>query len=264
MKKLVCILVCLMAVPALALDVSLVQVGDDVEVQYSGADVNNLPRAFALTVSIAGGGLVDSVTPTLVGEGAGFGIFPGTIVIDVNGDVTDFGTPVAPASDPGASGTGLGTASVVLELGSLYDTNAPAASGTIAVIGIDCDGATGDLTVSAAAEPIRGGIVTEDGNSVAVTIADLTYDGCASAPTCWDITECAGQPSGDANCDGGVNISDLVALKASWFKSTGQAGYNCCADFDQSGSVNITDLVILKANWFTSGYTPSNGVTACP
>ncbi len=56
----------------------------------------------------------------------GYGIFPGSIVIAGDGTVTDYNTPIAPSSDPGASGTGLDTNTIIAELGALYvDGNRP-------------------------------------------------------------------------------------------------------------------------------------------
>jgi len=80
----------------------------------------------------------------------------------------------------------------------------------------------------------------------------------------WDPGECAGQPSGDATCDGSVNFADLLALKLSFFKCKGQPGYNCCADFNHDGCVNFADLLIEKLNFFTVGYVPSTGEQSCP
>lgn len=50
---------------------------------------------------------------------------------------------------------------------------------------------------------------------------------------------------GDANEDGFVNVTDLLALLGSW----GICGAPCPADFDSNGLVNVTDLLILLANW---------------
>ncbi len=82
--------------------------------------------------------------------------------------------------------------------------------------------------------------------------------------TCWDADECAGQPNGDATCDGSVNFADLIALKLSWLKSKGDPAYNCCADFDQSTTVNFADLIRLKLGWLSSGHAPANYETSCP
>jgi hypothetical protein len=82
--------------------------------------------------------------------------------------------------------------------------------------------------------------------------------------SCWDATECGGQPSGDGTCDGNVNFLDLGQLKVSFFKNKGDPGYNCCADYNQDESVNFLDLGILKVNFFTGGYAPSTGNQNCP
>jgi hypothetical protein len=82
--------------------------------------------------------------------------------------------------------------------------------------------------------------------------------------TCWDSTECDGQGSGDATCEGDVDFLDLGALKQAMFTSKGQANYNCCADFNHDDAVDFLDLGILKQNIFTGGYSPSAGNQDCP
>jgi hypothetical protein len=81
--------------------------------------------------------------------------------------------------------------------------------------------------------------------------------------TCWDPLECAGQPSGDATCDGVVNLDDLAALKAAWGMGTPWTPPYCCADFTQDGQVNLDDLAVLKACWGGSGHIPSTGSQNC-
>jgi hypothetical protein len=82
--------------------------------------------------------------------------------------------------------------------------------------------------------------------------------------TCWDPLECAGQPTGDATCDGQVNLDDLAALKAAWGMSSLYANPFCCADFTQDGQVNLDDLAALKAGWGGSGLIPATGSQKCP
>ena len=82
--------------------------------------------------------------------------------------------------------------------------------------------------------------------------------------TCWDYLECSGQPTGDATCDGMVNLGDLVALKAAWGKTAPWTPPSCCADFDHTGAVNLGDLVILKMFWGTGLYLPSKTNQSCP
>jgi hypothetical protein len=84
-------------------------------------------------------------------------------------------------------------------------------------------------------------------------------------PTCWDnITQCAGQGSGDGTCDGQVNLADLFALKAHFGKCAPWLPTECCSDYNQSGCINLADLFILKAGFGTFGYVPSTGNQNCP
>ncbi|MHC4657996.1 MAG: hypothetical protein ACYS83_02310 [Planctomycetota bacterium] len=82
--------------------------------------------------------------------------------------------------------------------------------------------------------------------------------------TCWDPLECAGQPFGDASCDGCVCLDDLAALKAAWGMSSPYANPYCCADFTQDGQVNLDDLAALKASWGSYYHIPSTGIQSCP
>jgi hypothetical protein len=84
------------------------------------------------------------------------------------------------------------------------------------------------------------------------------------APTCWSAAECAGQPNGDATCNGSVNLADLFALKANFGKCAPWTDPECCADFTQDGCINLADLFALKAGFGTSGYSPSTGNQRCP
>jgi hypothetical protein len=142
----------------------------------------------------------------------------------------------------------------------LANTATIPAIGTICVLTLSGTPAT----VTFAEDTLRGGVVDVNGNPMAVTLPGPTLVPGAVAPTCWDLTECAGQPDGDTNCDGAINFLDIGVLKAAFFASTGQPNYNCCADFDHSGQVNFLDLGKMKANFFVTGYTPSTGNTTCP
>jgi hypothetical protein len=95
------------------------------------------------------------------------------------------------------------------------------------------------------------------------------YGGTAEASkssviTCWEALECAGQNSGDATCDGTVNLADLYALKAYFGKCAPWTDPECCADFNQDECVNLGDLFALKAGFGTGGYSPSTGNQVCP
>jgi hypothetical protein len=94
-----------------------------------------------------------------------------------------------------------------------------------------------------------------------------TYGGTSEASkstTCWHPSACAGQPYGDANCDGNVNLADLFALKTYWANCAPWSDPACCADFSQDGCVSLADLFELKMGFGTSGYSPSIGNQMCP
>jgi hypothetical protein len=82
--------------------------GARLRIGYEGAS------AFGLGLNIT---LTDGATfNTIVSTNPSFTIYPGTILIDMGGNVTDYGTPVAPSIDPDTLG-GLGTSGVTLEMG---------------------------------------------------------------------------------------------------------------------------------------------------
>jgi len=53
--------------------------------------------------------------------------------------------------------------------------------------------------------------------------------------------------AGDLNCDGVVNVSDLLILLGDWGACTEPDA--CPADLNDDGVVNVSDLLILLANW---------------
>ena len=151
----------------------------------------------------------------------------------------------------------------------------PATSGNLITL-------AGEGTYTIAANAIRGGIVdaagacdvtfTVDGvaaNSFAFASADPFYVGLTFSnglvvdqamvdkwvylgkPAIW---VCDAQKKG--NCVFAttsalrVDVQDLAALKASWFKSFNQVGSNSACDFNCSGRVDVADLAILKLKWF--------------
>jgi len=53
--------------------------------------------------------------------------------------------------------------------------------------------------------------------------------------------------TGDLNCDGVINVSDLLILLANWGPCADQN--SCPEDLNDDGIVNVSDLLILLANW---------------
>jgi hypothetical protein len=51
----------------------------------------------------------------------------------------------------------------------------------------------------------------------------------------------------DLNCDGAVNVADLLILFDSWGDCADPE--DCPADLNSDGVVNVADLLILFDNW---------------
>ena len=63
-----------------------------------------------------------------------------------------------------------------------------------------------------------------------------------------DVCECYS----DSNCDGKVNLVDLVTTKTEFLRSDCDDPIPCDADFNGDGKVNLADLVIIKAEFLRS------------
>ena len=279
MKEIVIVLAAIMfaATPARAdVIITVDQVVDtnEIIISYDATTETNLVRAFGLNIQLHNDANIIAVIPKIVGlsvaDACGFGIFPGTIVIDTLGNVTNGGTPVGQLSDSPDTLSGLDSNGVTIEMASLYapvatPANAPAKSGELCSIII-----SGDTCLTITANVSRAGatgVVMEDPNEEPTVVLPVVFCTlvCCRPPICWDnVNQCAGQGLGDATCDGAVNLGDLVALKAAWGKTAPWTPPFCCADFDHSRAVNLGDLVALKMGWGGSGYSPSTLNQECP
>lgn len=287
MKKIIlALVVVLLATPAWAsVAITVTDLGDGkAAIDYSGTE---LVRAFALDITVDAG-TIDAISDFAVGDdNNGYGIFPANfsryITVDATtGEVSDWSvegyTPIADADDPGALG-GLGTNGITIEMGSLYDTKAPANDGRLCVI--TC---SEPCKVTVATNATRGNVVLEDASEATVDLAgatDIQIGGAGSytgpqpdewqavgEPDCWIASINARQCHGDA--DGAsqgkqkywVSTNDLDVLIAAWNKSFAQIEGQTvgdvpliCADFDhlsqgkQKYRVSTNDLDILIANW---------------
>lgn len=184
--------------------------------------------------------------------------------------VWSYGSPIV-AADPCKG---------VIEMASLYSLSdpcvahrfAPPAAGTLVKLfvqgepnskKIGCDGA---VTVSVTgANAKRGGVVLEDGSTVAIgAVTSLTMQ-LYTGPLAWLSPS---QPKGDANADNIVDGFDVLAVKKSWNKTpadphgTANGQFNCACDFNHDGIVDGFDVLIIKQNWNKGGWgtCPSN----CP
>lgn len=206
MKKITLILcVMLMALPAMGnVVLKLTDNGDGtVTLGYDASTEPNVPRAFALEVTVTDGTITD-VVPFVSGisepGNIGFGIFPGTIQIDtISNSISDAGTPVADVNDPDNPGQ-LNSSSVVLEMGSLYsgDANQPATTGNLATIAVS----EGTSSLSVGVNSLRGGVILENGTSTSGGLVVDPNTVTLAAPVC----------VGNVNGDTKVTTADITAL----------------------------------------------------
>jgi hypothetical protein len=199
MKKTAFILMALaFAVPAWAgVQVSCREgASGEIIISYDASGETELVRAFALDVTVDGGATITGYSS----PNASYGIYPGSIVIDGSGNVTDAGSPIAdPVEYPNGTLGGLNTSGVTIEMGSLYASGdpAPAASGDLITLQVD----TAGVNVSIAENVIRGGVVMED----PAVPANAILSGC--------VVPGAGCPcKGDADASGDLTTDDMNAL----------------------------------------------------
>jgi hypothetical protein len=300
MRKLVLTLavVAICAAPVLAdVEITLEDLGDGlVAIGYdASAEDPMLVRAFALNIAATGGNIIDINDYAVGDDNGGYGVFPGSfaaapIQVDPQtGEVVtwevDGYTPVAPADDPDAEGEIPGP-SITIEMGSLYDENAPPAVGVLCTITVDSNVTEVCVTGNA----IRGNVVMEDASEATVVYACISLGACyPSDYPAYDVWVAFGKPDCwcyARNCHGDadglrygsqwtgyywVGTPDLGVVAAAWFvmeppfasveypNGLIDVPNGLCADFDrtQYGSqwtgyyrVGTPDLGILADAWF--------------
>jgi hypothetical protein len=258
MKKIVfAFAVLLLAAPTWALDVWCTNDVNLCTVSYDASLDDPNIRAMALDIQLDGDGTISDVQ--CLSASYGYQIYPGSISIDGSGNVDDWGTCKASGS---YAGTLDDVNAMTIEMGSLYEEGVdPEPNDLGDLVSFIVDG-TGTVNVSISVNTIRGGCVDEDAGVVTPSITGCSFE--FAGTTCWDLDQCAGQPSGDGTCDGTINFSDLIQLKQAFGTSKGAGNYNCCADYDQNETINFGDLIILKQGFGSSGYAPSTLNQDCP
>jgi len=277
MKKMLILVVVLLAVPVMAASTVTITCSVDVPartVQVSYSSNLNLIRGFGLDLNVAAGGNITAVSNL----NTNYRIYPGQIVIDDSNRVTDYNTPYVPGS--------LGQPSVTIEMGSLYtmdpnyqykDPNygynkKPAASGTLLKFTVSGTGnANGTVTENQA----RGGIVMEDPNesptglgpplctwSLVVptdclkntaTEYPVWADPMWNKPNCWCYKRNCRGDTDNTRVGFWVYSADLNLLKSAYGKADTRLRNitnGICADFghDKVGfRVYSGDLNILKS-----------------
>jgi hypothetical protein len=244
-------------------DIFATYMGDGVVViSFDARSEPNLVRAFALDIRLANDANIVDVSLL----NADYIIFPGSIQIDAEGNITDYGSPVAPYSDlPGGTLPGLDSNGVTIELASLYapvgpgSPNAPDPCGPLVTLTVDKNTC---LTITAnIARAGSSGVVMESPDE-AVTV-NLPPVLCPIGPkidcmkeTCpeysdWVAWHCRGDYDGCRFGPFWVQVLDLEYLKAAFNKLDNQlppAGICCDFDHKKIGPfrVNVLDLDIFK------------------
>ena len=277
-KTLLVMVVLLFAAPAFAGTVAL-SVSDEgggwAAIKYS-ADAN--VSGFGLKIYTDSDVNITDINDYNVGESVtgnkGFGIFPGTIDVNATTGLVDGnGTPIAPNDDPGASGTGLDTNTIVVEMGALYvDGNEPGLSGTLILVQVD-----GDCNVCVEGEPIRGNVVLTDANEAILSPAPPICAGITVPPTeCFRVGQvrngltitapmvalwvAKGKPPcwcydchhrADINGDCILDGTDILGFNpTSGWSYAFSSGYGADSDINYDNLIDGTDIL---------GYDPGSG-----
>lgn len=231
-----------------------------VEVYYT-ADANVSGFGLNITVTTADANIIE-VNNYHVGESVtgnkGFGIFPMSVkrFIDVNNpNWSDSNyTPIAASGDRGASGTGLGTGTVILEMGALYeDGNQPSTGGLLCTFRID----NNDCNVAVSGDSTRGNVVMEDATEASLTGDEIIVLGDDPGghvyPDCWGYSGTGYKTQCHADCDGDgeVGLLDFYEFRDSWNKTYPDPCYlaHPCADTTRDGEVGLLDFYDFRDNW---------------
>ena len=132
------------------------------------------------------------------------------------------------------------------------------------------DGGAGDTDVTVTGNAQRGGAVGLN-DYFDLDIIGSPQQVTFAIDTCWTLSKCPGQPSGDGDCNGYITLGDLNIWKEGFTADAagsthgkGYLEYNCCTDFDHNTYINLGDLNIWKAG-FVAGttYPTSTSNTDC-
>jgi hypothetical protein len=216
--------------------------GNDVTISWDASQETELVRAFALDVTVDSGTIDAYKDPN-----GHYNIYPGSIVIDGAGNVTDYGSPIADAAEyPNGTCGGLGTQCVTIEMGSLYaqgDPTPPAAGDLITLT------VSGECCVTITENVIRGGVVMED----PAVPANPSFGTCCVTGAC----PCLGDVvvNGQIDFDDLFAVVDMLIAAAPSYIVPVPAGH--CADIAPAGAPNgqvdfddlfaVVDMLIAAA-----------------
>jgi hypothetical protein len=240
MKKLVCLIAVLALTAPVMADITFTATnnGDCTFTIGFTADPCTLPVGFGL--------IVDADPCQLVSYDSGDSFFD--IYIDFASDdpcayTLGAGHPVAKVAEAGSLTLPANTAALCM--GILSESAPPASSTNLATLTINAAG-----TVTISADPLRGGVVDQNGDPIASNLPITVDVTCGVTwPACWDFPN---QCYGDATGDGATDTNDWPAFRDSFFKSYPDAAYNPCGDFNRDGTVDTNDWPFFRDNFFKS------------
>lgn len=244
------------------------------EVTVSFVNTSGRVRAFALDIAVDNGAFIDSVDEESFN--ADYSIYPGSIDINSETGVVDAnGSPVCGSGYPGTE-PGIGSASMTIEMGSLYvgEGNAPGQDDDLLTFVVDCNGAA-DCNVTVALNTIRGGVVMEDHSTPTPGLVGCkavcaeppcfpdtysTYGDWVTLgePACWCAAyHCDGDADGLTETLSKYRIygDDVALVAANWKKKIDDVTLDPCADIDHKSEtlskyrVYGDDIAIIASNW---------------
>ena len=278
MKKLILVLAMLVvASPAMAVNVTI-DVNDAygtstdgiASIEYTVVDAN--VSGFGLDITVTGANIV--AVDNYFDKGAcdasnkGYGIFPASFDSFIDPEDPNYADPnYSPLADPCDTGAqdGLGTNSVTVEFGTLYEVgNAPAKSGVLCTIEVN---EMGTFNVTVTENSARGKIVMQNGTAGTLVDGAGTVTKGLPYPACWDwVSHCKGNATDISGGVGFINNDDFYIFRDSYLKNyeddwnDGAGPYTPCADFDSNGNINNDDFYLFRDNYLTtgSGCTPAS------
>ncbi|MGD0571784.1 MAG: hypothetical protein ABSB11_02040 [Sedimentisphaerales bacterium] len=273
MRKILLIIAMLLAVSPVMADVTITAVSEGTHLTTGlPGDVNRSAtirvgytgsthvRAFALDLHVDNGCTIGNIRDFNVGENNypnkpnGYGVFPGKFRQFINPS-NPFWTdsnynPLPPSGDPGTTGTGLNTSTIIVEMAYMgaTDSNMPATSGTLFRVDVNAYTFAGTATLTISADTMRGGVVGVDTNPAATNLpftVDLGY-GCP----------CIGVPY-IAPCTNMSDANDTI-IAAGYTVGTITYEVNCACAYGTVLRVTTTGYLPFGS---PVDYVASNGVS---
>ena len=243
-----------------------------VTISYDSSGEANVPRGFALDISVDGGASIIDVNDNITEH---FTIHPWNIQISETGVLGDPGNAVAGAGEPGSCSGDSNC--ITIEMGSLYvgEDNEPPADGNLLRIQVD-----DNCTVSIVGNTLRGDIVLEN-----VAVAEVDAPGCEvdgiinecmmathpdyaawdalGKPDCWcNRRQCRGDMDGLMEGPFHVSLNDLIAFRPCYGQMVTSEPCKC-ADFDHMlegpFAVSLNDLILFRPNYGQMVITECDG-----